>query len=99
MSEMQNESTHIKNNDLQYPIETILVNQGGGSLGAYECGVVKVLVKHGINFDIVGGASIGSVNAAILVANYSHKYGFRNSVQKLENFWMDVGEKMLIAPF
>ena len=99
MSEMQNETTSIKNNDLQYPIDTVLVNQGGGSLGVYECGVAKVLVNHGIDFDIVGGASIGSINATILVANYSTRYGFRNSIQKLENFWMDVGEKMFMDPF
>lgn len=49
---------------LQY--ETILVMQGGGSLGAYECGVYKALSKHGIKFDIVAGTSIGAVNAAIV---------------------------------
>jgi NTE family protein len=30
--------------------ETVLVLQGGGSLGAYECGVYKSLYKHGIKF-------------------------------------------------
>jgi predicted acylesterase/phospholipase RssA len=29
--------------------ETVLVMQGGGSLGAYECGVYKTLSKHGVN--------------------------------------------------
>ena len=46
-------------------LETVLVMQGGGSLGAYECGVYKTLSKHGIKFDIVAGTSIGAVNAAI----------------------------------
>jgi predicted acylesterase/phospholipase RssA len=27
--------------------ETVLIMQGGGSLGAYECGVYKTLEKHG----------------------------------------------------
>ncbi|HEY7081787.1 MAG TPA: patatin-like phospholipase family protein [Nitrososphaeraceae archaeon] len=35
--------------------ETVLVLQGGGSLGAYECGVYKTLAKHGIKFDIFAG--------------------------------------------
>ena len=31
-------------------IETVLILQGGGSLGAYECGVFKTLAKNGIRF-------------------------------------------------
>ena len=41
--------------------ETVLVLQGGGSLGAYECGVYKTLAKHGIKFDILAGSSIGVI--------------------------------------
>ena len=58
-----------RNNDQisqeELPVETVLVLQGGGSLGAYECGVYKTLVKHNIKFDIVSGTSIGALNAAI----------------------------------
>ena len=54
------------------PLETVLM-QGGGSLGAYECGVYKTLVKHNIKFDIVSGNSIGSLNAAIITAGHSHR--------------------------
>lgn len=79
--------------------ETILVNQGGGSLGAYECGVCKVLAKHDIHFDIIAGTSIGAINATILASGYSKKDGIRNSVQILENFWMDLAEKVTPIPF
>jgi predicted acylesterase/phospholipase RssA len=41
----------------ELPTETVLVLQGGGSLGSYECGVYKTLVKHKIKFDIVSGTS------------------------------------------
>ena len=34
-------------------LENVLVMQGGGSLGAYECRVYKALSKHGKKFDIV----------------------------------------------
>jgi predicted acylesterase/phospholipase RssA len=44
--------------------KTVLVLQGGGSLGAYECGVYKALYRHGIKFDILAGSSIGAVNAS-----------------------------------
>ncbi|MGB9169235.1 MAG: patatin-like phospholipase family protein [Nitrososphaeraceae archaeon] len=48
--------------------ETVLVLQGGGSLGAYECGVFKTLNNHNIKFDILAGSSIGAVNALSFVA-------------------------------
>jgi NTE family protein len=47
-------------------IENVLVLQGGGSLGAFECGVYKALVKNNINLDIIAGTSIGGINAAII---------------------------------
>jgi len=70
--------------------ETVLVMQGGGSLGAYECGVYKTLAKRGIKFDIIAGTSIGAVNAAIIA-------GSKNDVEpaaQLEDFWLNVAEKI-----
>ena len=37
-------------------LETVLVLQGGGSLGAYECGVYKSLYKNGIRFNVLAGS-------------------------------------------
>jgi NTE family protein len=51
--------------------ETVLVMQGGGPLGAYECGVFKTLTTHGIKFDIVAGSSIGAINAGIVAGSRS----------------------------
>ena len=48
----------------ELPVEIVLVLQGGGSLGAYECGVYKTLAKHNIKFDIIAGTSIGALNAS-----------------------------------
>ena len=58
--------------------------QGGGSLGAYECGVFKVLHEHGIKFDIVAGTSIGAVNASIIASS--------NDPNTLEEFWLEVAD-------
>lgn len=69
--------------------ETVLIMQGGGSLGAYECGVFKTLTKHGIKFDIVAGTSIGAVNAAIVAGS---KGG--HPEKDLEDFWLEVAEKI-----
>lgn len=67
--------------------ETVLVMQGGGSLGAYECGVYKALYKHGVKFDIVAGTSIGAVNAAIVAGSKNDRPD-----KDLEDFWLEVAE-------
>jgi NTE family protein len=68
-------------------VENVLVLQGGGSLGAFACGVFKALDDSGIKFDIVGGTSIGAVNAAIICGSRSG-----NPAQDLEDFWLEVAE-------
>ena len=45
-------------------IENVLILQGGGSLGAFGCGVYKALMKNNIKIDIIAGTSIGGLNAA-----------------------------------
>ena len=69
--------------------ETVLVLQGGGALGAYECGVYKALEKHGIEFDIVAGTSIGAVNAAIIAWSRGE-----SSAKTLERFWILLAERI-----
>src|SRR5215831_7343920 len=78
-----------------------LVLQGGGALGAYEVGVIKVLYekliegkgngkKEGLLFDIVDGTSIGAMNAAVLISNIVNRNKtWKEAVQELENFWTD----------
>ena len=75
-------------------IENVLVLQGGGSLGAFACGVFKALVKKNIRIDIAAGTSIGSVNAAIIVGSKSD-----HPEKDLEEFWIEIAESnpMLIA--
>ena len=40
-------------------IENVLILQGGGSLGAFGCGVFKALANKNIKLDIVAGTSVG----------------------------------------
>jgi NTE family protein len=90
----------------QHTPETVLVMQAGGSLGAYECGVYKTLAKHNIWFDIIAGASIGSVNATIITASLRSR-GIENldssstrheasieSAEKLEKFWLHSADNL-----
>ncbi len=65
--------------------ETVLVLQGGGALGAYECGVYKALEGHEIIPDLVAGVSIGAVNAAIIAGNPRGK-----AAPALEAFWNEI---------
>ncbi|MDQ4074367.1 MAG: patatin-like phospholipase family protein, partial [Thermoproteota archaeon] len=67
--------------------ENVLVLQGGGSLGAFACGVYKALVKENIGIDIVAGTSMGAINAAIIAGSKSRK-----PEVDLENFWMELAE-------
>lgn len=46
-----------------------LVLQGGGALGAYQCGVYERLHQAGIRPNWFAGISIGAINAAILAGN------------------------------
>lgn len=77
--------TSRENQKLQH--ETVLILQGGGSLGAYECGAFKALYRHGIKFDIIAGTSIGAVNASIIVGSKSDEPS-----KALEEFWLDLAE-------
>jgi NTE family protein len=72
----------------RFKSETVLVMQGGGSLGAYECGVYKTLCKNGISFDVVAGTSIGAVNAGIIAGAKSGE----DPAKVLENFWLEIAD-------
>ena len=55
-------------------IENVLILQGGGSLGAFGCGVFKALSQKHVKIDIVAGTSIGAVNAAIIAGSKNEKH-------------------------
>lgn len=65
--------------------ETILVLQGGGSLGAYQAGALESLSRAGIEFDWIVGVSIGAINASIIAGNAPE-----SRVDKLRSFWESV---------
>ena len=69
-------------------IENVLVLQGGGSLGAFACGVFKALANKNIKIDIVAGTSIGGINAAIIAGSVDKEHPERT----LEEFWLELAE-------
>ena len=44
--------------------KTALVFAGGGSLGAVQAGMLRELIRHGLDADFVVGSSVGALNAA-----------------------------------
>ena len=98
--------------------QRILILQGGGALGAFEAGAIKAFCEDLCSeiqendsdsftrkdplFDIVAGASIGAVNAAILVHNVIHpstvkdgtsKEIWENASRQLCNFYDDISTR------
>jgi NTE family protein len=77
------------------PVEVGVVLQGGGALGAYECGALIALLElmddliaagHPIALKVVTGVSIGSINAACVVGAKSH----RDACKRLNALWDDL---------
>lgn len=85
---MKQKSKLLHASDETGNLENVLVMQGGGSLGSYECGVYKALAKNEIDFNVIAGTSIGAVNAALIVGSKEDK-----PEKTLEEFWIDVAEK------
>src|SRR5919109_411216 len=72
-------------------LENVLILQGGGSLGAFGCGVFKALANNNIKLDIVAGTSIGGINAAIIAGSKDEKY----PEQMLEQFWLELSQSFV----
>jgi NTE family protein len=68
-------------------VENVLILQGGGSLGAFGCGVFKALVNNGIKIDIISGTSIGGLNASIIAGSKED-----HPERALEQFWLELAE-------
>ncbi len=73
----------------------VLIFQGGGAMGAYEAGVFMALHEKMFNendhqplFDVIAGASIGAVNAVILVTEVLKTGNWKDTAQVLKDFWL-----------
>jgi NTE family protein len=68
-------------------VENVLILQGGGSLGAFGCGVFKALANNNIKIDIIAGTSIGGLNASIISGSKED-----HAEKALEQFWLELAE-------
>ena len=72
----------------EIPAQTALILQGGGALGAFECGVVKALEEEQIFPDIVAGASRSepsTVRSLLETRAMQHKPSRRSGVSWLSS--------------
>jgi NTE family protein len=69
-------------------IENVLILQGGGSLGAFGCGVFKALANNNIKIDIVAGTSIGGLNATIIAGSKGDR-----PERELQQFRLELAEE------
>ena len=76
-------------------IENVLIMQGGGSLGAFGCGVFKALRKNNIKLHILAGTSIGGVNAALIAGSKEED----RPELALEQFWLELAENSVNLNF
>jgi predicted acylesterase/phospholipase RssA len=77
------------------PVEVGVVLQGGGALGAYECGALSALLElmdeftrhgHEIVLKVLAAVSIGSINAACVVGARNHA----DARARLNALWDDL---------
>ena len=68
--------------------ENVLILQGGGSLGAFGCGVFKALVNNNIKIDIIAGTSIGGINASVIAGSRDEEH----PEKALEELWLELAE-------
>ena len=69
-------------------VENVLILQGGGSLGAFGCGVFKALANSNMKIDIIAGTSIGGLNASIMAGAREEDH----PEKALEQYWLELGE-------
>lgn len=62
------------------PLKIGVILGGGGTLGAFEVGPLRVIEESKIPVDLVIGVSVGSLNGASFVAN-------KNSAKELTSVW------------
>ena len=62
--------------------KTAFIFAGGGSFGAIQVGMLRALVEHGVEPDLVVGASVGALNCAYFAGTPTLK-----GVAQLEQIW------------
>jgi NTE family protein len=65
---------------------------GGGHMGAYEVGMLRALLEHGVRPDLVVGTSVGALNGAAIASDPS-----LDMVKRLREVWLGVDEDRIFG--
>src|SRR5688500_7336868 len=65
---------------------------GGGHMGAYEVGMLRALLEHGVAPDLVVGTSVGALNGAAIAAEPTLE-----TVDRLRSIWLGVDEDRIFG--
>jgi len=69
--------------------KTALILEGGGCKGAFEAGIIKYLHEKQIKIDLVGGTSVGGLNAACFA------FG---KIDELLDLWSNISNSQVYSP-
>ncbi|WP_310035219.1 FAD-dependent oxidoreductase [Paraburkholderia graminis] len=88
---------HARLGDVRFPLaglrtQTVLILQGGGALGAFECGAIQALEQKGVCPDVVSAVSIGAFNGAIVASHPGC------AARPLAAFWRDLSVQLPRMP-
>lgn len=65
-----------------------VVLSGGGAKGAYEAGALVAIAKAQKRIDVITGASIGAINAALLAWEYEKSGDLLAATEKVRETWL-----------
>ena len=76
--------------------KALLILQGGGAIGAFQCGAYKAIAAHlrraGMELAGIAGTSIGALNGAVIARHHADADG---GAEALERLWRD---RLAVAP-
>lgn len=71
-----------------FGLKRAVVLAGGGSRGAYQIGVWKAMIQLGMDYQIVTGSSVGSLNGALMV---------QGDYERAKSLWEQLSYENVIA--
>jgi NTE family protein len=74
-----------------WPRPLAFVLSGGGSYGSVQVGMIRALLERGVMPDLIVGASVGSLNGAMLAARPDR------AVEELTNLWMAIDRRTIFG--
>lgn len=76
-----------------------VVLSGGGAKGAYEAGALKAIVRFTDRIDVVSGASIGAINAAVFAHAYEETGDLEKAAAAVADAWRRIESPFKVSLF